>query len=48
MVAALYYQQELKQREIGEVMNITESRVCQLLTQALARLRVTLQQSTVW
>ena len=39
-VVALYYQEELRQREIAEVLNVTESRVCQILTQAMARLRV--------
>ena len=31
--------QDLNLREIGEVMGVTESRVCQLHTQAIARLR---------
>ena len=39
-VIALYYQEGLRQREIGAVLNITESRVCQILTQAIVRLRV--------
>lgn len=36
---ALYYEQDLNLREIGEVMGVTESRVCQLHSQAIARLR---------
>lgn len=40
MMMALYYEQDLNLREIGEVMGVTESRVCQLHTQAIARLRV--------
>jgi len=40
MMMALYYEQDLNLREIGEVMGVTESRVCQLHTQAVARLRV--------
>lgn len=40
MVMALYYEQELNLREIGEVLGVTESRVCQLHSQAIARLRV--------
>jgi RNA polymerase sigma factor FliA len=36
---ALYYEQDLNLREIGEVMGVTESRICQLHTQAVARLR---------
>jgi len=39
MMMALYYEQELNLREIGEVMGVTESRVCQLHSQAIARLR---------
>ena len=39
MMMALYYEQDLNLREIGEVMNVTESRVCQLHSQAVARLR---------
>ena len=36
---ALYYEQDLNLREIGEIMGVTESRVCQLHSQAIARLR---------
>ena len=36
---SLYYEQDLNLREIGEVMGVTESRVCQLHSQAVARLR---------
>ena len=39
LMMALYYEQDLNFREIGEVMGVTESRVCQLHTQAVARLR---------
>jgi RNA polymerase sigma factor FliA len=39
LMMALYYEQELNLREIGEVMGVTESRVCQLHSQAVARLR---------
>lgn len=39
LVMALYYEQDLNLREIGEVMSVTESRVCQLHSQAIARLR---------
>jgi len=39
LMMALYYEQDLNLREIGAVMNVTESRVCQLHSQAVARLR---------
>lgn len=39
LVMALYYEQELNLKEIGEVLGVTESRVSQLHTQAVARLR---------
>lgn len=39
LVMALYYEQELNLREIGEVLGVTESRVCQLHSQAVSRLR---------
>ena len=38
-VIALYYQEELTLREIGEVLGVTESRVCQIHAQAISRLR---------
>ncbi|MCE1239328.1 MAG: RNA polymerase sigma factor FliA [Azonexaceae bacterium] len=39
LMMALYYEQDLNLREIGEVMGVTESRVCQLHSQAIVRLR---------
>lgn len=39
LVMSFYYDQELNLREIGEVMGVSESRVCQLHSQAVARLR---------
>ena len=39
LMMALYYEQELNLREIGEVMGVSESRVCQLHSQAVTRLR---------
>ena len=44
LVMALYYEQELNMREIGAVLEVTESRVCQLHNQAIARLRTALFQ----
>jgi RNA polymerase sigma factor for flagellar operon FliA len=41
----LYYDEELTMREIAEVFGVTESRVCQLHTQAVARLRVAMDRS---
>lgn len=39
MIIALHYQEGLTLSEIGEVLGVTESRVCQLRTQALRELR---------
>ena len=39
MVMGMHYDQEMNLREIGEVLGVSESRVCQLHTQAIARLR---------
>jgi RNA polymerase sigma factor FliA len=39
MVMALYYYEELNQRQIAEVMHVTESRVSQIRSRALKRLR---------
>ena len=39
LVLALYYDEELNLREIGAVLDITESRVSQIRTQALHRVR---------
>ena len=43
ILMSLYYEKELNQREIGEVLGVTESRVCQLHSQAVARLRTKLR-----
>jgi RNA polymerase sigma factor for flagellar operon FliA len=40
----MHYEQEMNLREIGEVMGVSESRVCQLHSQAVARLRTTLKE----
>ena len=40
----MYYEQELNLREIGEVLGVSESRVCQLHSQAVARLRAKLTE----
>jgi RNA polymerase sigma factor for flagellar operon FliA len=42
LIVSLYYDDELNLREIGEVLNISESRVSQINTQAVLRLRARL------
>lgn len=42
LVMSLYYDEELNLREIGEVLGVSESRVCQIHNQALNRLRARL------
>ncbi|NRA76367.1 MAG: sigma-70 family RNA polymerase sigma factor [Planctomycetes bacterium] len=39
LIVGLYYQQECSFREIGEVLDITESRVCQLHSEAMHLIR---------
>jgi len=39
LVMSLYYKEELNLRETGEVMGVSESRVCQIHSQALIRLK---------
>ncbi len=43
LVLALYYNEELNLKEIGAVIDVTESRVSQIRSQALLRLRARLQ-----
>lgn len=45
LLMALYYQEELNLKEIGVVLGVTESRVCQLHSQAVGRLRTKLANS---
>jgi RNA polymerase sigma factor for flagellar operon FliA len=47
LVVSLYYDEELNLREIGEILNISESRVSQISTQAVLRLRSRLSEWTV-
>lgn len=42
IVVTLYYFEGLTMREIGEVLSVTESRVCQMHTKAIIRLRARL------
>ena len=39
LVLVLYYYEELTLKEIGEILDVTESRVCQIHTKAIMRLR---------
>lgn len=42
-VVVLYYHEQLYLKEIGEILGVTESRVSQILTRALERLRLKLK-----
>jgi len=42
LVMSLYYEQELNLKEIGAVLGVSESRVCQIHGQAIVRLRARL------
>jgi len=46
LVVALYYDEEFNLREIGEVLNVSESRVSQISSQAMLRLRARLAEWT--
>ena len=43
MVVSLYYYDELTLKEIGEVLSLTESRICQIHTAILVKLKAKLQ-----
>lgn len=43
LVLSLYYYEDLNLREIGQVLDVTESRISQLHTQALIRLKLKLK-----
>lgn len=47
LVVTLYYYEELTLREIGEVLGVTESRVSQLHTKAILRLKARLSATMV-
>ena len=47
MLMGLYYEEELNLKEIGAVMGVSESRVSQLHTQAVARLRAA-RRAPLW
>lgn len=46
LIISLYYDEELNLREIGEILNISESRVSQISSQAVLRLRSRLSEWT--
>lgn len=46
LVMSLYYDEDLNLREIGEILGVSESRVCQIHGQALVRLRARLSEWT--
>ena len=48
LVIALYYYEELTQKEIAEVLSVSEGRVSQLHSQALLKLRVKLINSELY
>lgn len=43
-VMSMYYEQDMNLKEIASVLKVTESRVCQLHSQSIARLRVRLRE----
>jgi RNA polymerase sigma factor for flagellar operon FliA len=45
LLLSLYYEEELNLREIGAVLDVTQSRVCQLHSQAISRLRAGLSEA---
>jgi len=47
MVLSLYYQDEMTFKEIGQVLGVTESRVCQIHTEAILALRTRLVDADV-
>jgi len=45
LVMSLYYESEFNFREIGKILDVTESRICQLHGQALLRIK---SQMSAW
>lgn len=46
LVMSLYYDEDLNLREIGDILGVSESRVCQIHGQALVRLKARLSEWT--
>ena len=42
MIVTLYYHEELTLREIGQILNLSEGRICQIFKQVVAHLRAML------
>ena len=47
LVITLYYYEDLNLKEIGSILGITESRVCQIHSKAVTRLRARLRSATL-
>ncbi|MEY2982585.1 MAG: hypothetical protein RL562_2812 [Planctomycetota bacterium] len=47
LIVLMYYHEGLTMREIGEIMELTESRVCQIHSNVVARLKVQLDQTAL-
>jgi RNA polymerase sigma factor for flagellar operon FliA len=47
LVVTLYYHEELTLREIGEMLGLTEGRICQIHSQAVTRLRQALGEASL-
>ena len=45
LVLSLYYERDLNLKEIGEILNVTESRVSQIMSQATHRIKARLNNS---
>ena len=43
-IMSMYYEHDMNLKEIAAVLGVTESRVCQLHSQAIARLRTKMRQ----
>ena len=46
LVMSLYYDDDLNLREIGDILGVSESRVCQIHGQALTRLKARMTEWT--
>jgi RNA polymerase sigma factor for flagellar operon FliA len=44
LVISLYYFEEMTQKEIAQVLGVTESRVCQIRGDAIGRLKTVVQR----